>query len=74
MREIPEDIEKVAREVVNDYPIIVRQVVTDIARAILAEREACAKIAEQSPQQTAGDRRRAEFIASAIRSPERAAA
>jgi len=47
--DIPEDIQQAARDVVHDYPNIVRQCVPDIERALLRERERCAQIAETWP-------------------------
>lgn len=80
MSDIPEDIEQTAWNTWCEAQAAWDRTMGEspdptpfVARAILAERERCAQIAEQSPQQTAGDRRRAEFIAAAIRSsPERA--
>lgn len=71
MTDIPEDIQQAARDVVHDYPNIVRQCVPDIERALLRERERCAQIAEGH-----ADAERAEYgaqyseqIADAIRNP-----
>lgn len=41
MTHIPEDIQKAARDVVHDYPPIVRQCLHDIERALLRERKRC---------------------------------
>lgn len=70
MGELPHDVLNTAEEIVDR--IAKRHVwkgdcVADIAQAILAERERCAQVASGAPAQTAGDRRRADAIAAAIR-------
>lgn len=73
MSAIPEDIRARAEThafnhidpSVPDYEVMVGI----IALFGLAERERCAKIAENAPCQTVGDHRRADAIATAIRTP-----
>ena len=79
MTDIPEDIMREARELLDGYA---EDAVMAAARAILAERERCAQIASHASDMSASIHRdpgmrgscraTADWIATAIRSPERA--